>query len=794
MTTSTTHQSPRSSLSGAPSHVPDSPILVSQSIQISPEISPELRARDMSDLCYALRCVHAQDMPDSTIAVLAELLLQSVDKDCINLTVGPHYEDLMEALQNTLQLMNFHCWAVLSERHNRLNGTPGETLIRSLTLPECTSTSMREQPETFQHLFVMLSLVGVRRLNLHTDDGVHDLRDVCMLRGLEEISVLAPVAPQRWLLLVGRATSVEILGSELPAAIRVHCDASHDILRLAKMAEATANLAEGSSPPQAAVPEQVDEAVHEPPDEAVHVHLMLDQQPGAAGNEPVRSAIAGKPAAMLEEEPRKAVQLRLKKKRVPRDEQRPKPPLPVPGLQLQHLPPQRSAAHSSSMVLMALFGTAMLAGGLRQSLGCTPPFEPAMAGPTTLPSDLTPQIDDEFADEFADASMAADTLIGTSGMSFLQDQCPALGDHAPDLLAALAASRHLLRASPSAQFVAVDTRPAEAVVAAYPQPIADLLAGKGFDGKPGLLLALKSGGTADVAEYMKRLAALDLEPSLNAVILASAADEYHALAHAMLNQHITSVAAFMGGLKALRLTTQQIADILAATGSRGYSGLHVALVEEKSAAVVEFMDRLKGLRLDRQQTADVALARNINGYPGLFYAMERGSSLSVPVFMAGLKALDLLPEQIVDNLKAKDGAGNFGLYIALMSGHASVVTAFMQGLRGLQGLGLSASQIVDIIKCENADGVGGLYMALQYGQTGVVRALMEGVKGLGLGPELVAEVLVARNPAGSTGLSVAIELGHAQTVRAFMGRLKGLGLSPQQIADITQRRNPEAVA
>jgi ankyrin repeat protein len=791
MTTSTTHQSPRIGLSGAPRHVPDSPILASQSIQIS----PEQHARDMSDLCYALRCVNGEGMPDSSIAELAEFLLQSVDKDCINLTVGPQYKDLMEELQNTLQIMNFHCWAVLSERHNRLNGTPGDRLLRSLTLPECTSTSMREQPENFQHLFLMLSFVGVRRLNLHTDDGVHDLRDVCMLRGLEEISVLAPVAPERWLLLVRSATSVEILGSELPAAIRVHCDAQHDMLHLATLAEATASLAQtlhtppgpAPGPAQAEVPAatpvepespkelagvlqapvdihcatQVQSLVDDREGDTVKVHFTPVPKPVTARKkrQPVqRPHLASTDAGAAD-----AQAARARSPLMPCEElQQPKQAQPATGSQIHSLRRQRSAVHPSSMALLALFGTAMFAGGLRQCLDGGPQFEPGV-----------------------------DPHAGTGDMSLREDSCAAPQGEIPDLGATLGASRHVLRESDFAQPMAVDTRLPEAGVDVLAQPARDLMEGKGFDGKPGLLVALGSGHTADVAEYMKRLAALGLGPALSAAILGNAADEYHALAHAMLNQHINCVAAFMDGLKALRLDSGQIADILAARGSRGYSGLHVALVEEKSAAVAEFMDRLKGLGLDPQQMADVVLADNINGYPGLFYAMERGSSLSVPVFMAGLKELGLPAGQLVDILKARDGAGNSGLFIAQMSGHAAVVTTFMQGLKGL---GLDDTQIVDIIKCENTDGVGGLYMALQYGHTGVVQAFMKGLKALGLSPEGVAEVIAARNPSGATGLSVAMDLGHAQAVRAFVGSLKGLGLSPQQIADITRRRNPEVAA
>ena len=817
MTTSTNNQWPRSGQSGGVRNEPVQSASVAGPVH---DTQKEFQT-DCSNLCQILRSVHPAGMPEWTIFQLAQFLMQGVGKDLVDLTVGPQFAHLRSEIQNTLQCMGFGCWSLLRTRHNRMNGSPDGSPFRELRLADSTAERMRANPQNLTPLFFALSLVGVRRLKLRVDEGVYNLRDACSISGLEEIVVLPPAASQRWHLLIRPGVRVTFAGLPVPEErllfepfVPAHSVAPrmpHTVRRgpdepagaLLPVARCTAEMPRVVKPEvRLTVPPKRVLSQHSAA-QVISPEVKVKVQPKRVPAKRPQSASADPGAAVAMAAPARSVL-------VPLEPLQPLelPPAPPWQPQLAHL--RRSAINPSSLALLALCGTAMLAGGLRRSLDSGLQFEPAMAGPTALPPDLRPETVDPLA--------TPDTPLGPGGMSFLERQCPMQQPAMPQ------------PAMP--QPLAVDTRPTEAGFDVHPQPVADLMAGKGFDGKPGLLVAMGSGQTAEVAAYMKRLAALELSPLLSAGILAKAADDYHALARAMLNQHITSVAAFMDGLKELHLDAQQVADIVGARGLRGSSGLHLALVEGKSAAVAEFLERLKGLGLDSQQMTEVVAARDINGYPGLFYALERGSALAVPVFMEGLqglglsrpqmaavvaakvpgisdglyqamgrghagtvtvvmeglKALGLLPEQIVDILTARDIVGNPGLYIASVDGHAAVVTAFMNGLKGL---GLSGPQILDIIKCEDAQGIGGLYMGLQQGRTPVVRALMAGLKGLGLSPELVAQAITARNPAGLNGLYVAMHQGHAQSVKVFIDSLRGLGLGPQQIADVVEPRHPD---
>ena len=185
----------------------------------------------------------------------------------------------------------------------------------------------------------------------------------------------------------------------------------------------------------------------------------------------------------------------------------------------------------SSIAFLALCGTALVAAGARQLLDSGSQLAPAIDGPTPVP----PQIIDELA------RLGIPLQPAEAGAP--ADQCLAQNDDGPDLSTTLAASRHLLREGPPPQPVAVDSTPAHQRA----QQSADVFAGKGFDGKRGLLFSMQNGQTAEVAAFMESLAGLGLNPQQVDEVLAKASDMYPGLTHAMLNGHIAAVTAFMLG-------------------------------------------------------------------------------------------------------------------------------------------------------------------------------------------------------------------------------------------------------
>ena len=158
--------------------------------------------------------------------------------------------------------------------------------------------------------------------------------------------------------------------------------------------------------------------------------------------------------------------------------------------------------------------------------------------------------------------------------------------------------------------------------------IANILVARGNYGLPGLYVALRSGNTAVMTAFMQSLNGFGLDPAQIAMILvAKAAGGIPGLHMALLTGQAATVTAFMNSLlnriedvreavlqtpqlpkdlsrlatdyaiaAELDLSTEQIADIVAARNQEGMAGLAVAWQHEQTAAAQACIDGLTMLR------------------------------------------------------------------------------------------------------------------------------------------------------------------------------------------------------
>ncbi|CAN5581070.1 hypothetical protein BH11PSE7_BH11PSE7_35190 [soil metagenome] len=400
------------------------------------------------------------------------------------------------------------------------------------------------------------------------------------------------------------------------------------------------------------------------------------------------------------------------------------------------LPALRPAVSPSSIAFLSFCAVALFSGIVRELIDAGPEFEPTIDGPTPVTIYLPPVIVDERA-------------------PLTQPDAPAL--------------------------VRVLTQPQED----SSQQIADVLKGRGFDGKPGLLFALKNGHTAVVTAFMERLAGLGFKPGQILKVLAKSSDGYPGLVHAMRNGHSATVAAFMNGLKGLGLRPEQVAGILAVRDTNGMSGLSCALALGNAAAVSGFMTGLTGLGLDSEQVAETVAANDSDGVSGLFHALHDRHAAAVTAYMQGLKGLDLTAQQIARLVSPKDVNNLAGLFHALYRGYAPEVKALMEGLKGL---GLAAGQIAEIVAPTSPDGHRALYYTMREGHAATVTAFVDGLHGLGLSPQQIVDIVQAGRTRGDTGLSIARKTGKLDSEKAFMACLARLQeqdlITPSQAAAI----------
>ncbi|CAN5637718.1 hypothetical protein BH11PSE7_BH11PSE7_22660 [soil metagenome] len=335
------------------------------------------------------------------------------------------------------------------------------------------------------------------------------------------------------------------------------------------------------------------------------------------------------------------------------------------------------------------------------------------------------------------------------------------GQEAPQLAAALAVSRHVVRDDPNKSM-------------------------KGMSGAPRLLQALTQGDAAAVTAFMERLKDAELDQhQVASIVQARRTDKTPGLYCALLDGNAAAVAAFMKGVKGLGLNTQQLADIAAARDASGLAGLYQAMHDGRASAVAAFMNGVMDLGLGPQQIADVVVACDLNGNPGLSAALYHGKASVVTAYMAGLQCLCLVPQQIASIAQAKDGAGRSALHIALRDGRAASVPAYLEGLKGL---GLDAAQVTTIALAKDLHGCSGLCLALHGGHTAAVTAFMNALMDQGLAPQQVAEIAQARDQGGRNGLELARERGYAATEKAYVEGLARLQqrklITAQQAADM----------
>ena len=438
---------------------------------------------------------------------------------------------------------------------------------------------------------------------------------------------------------------------------------------------------------------------------------------------------------------------------------------------------------------------------------------------------VTADLPDAVADQLAKLGFNVERDQALADEDAVGPQFQLENKSSPDLSAALAASRHVLREQPMpvAQLVPI-ARPVVVAPAMDPQQnliaIEDLMhklcrnahaqgmdsyraATRARDSVVEAVLEGRTTVTADVPDtIVQALARLGLacrpsarvEPAQQQRVAKNRDGPELAVAVAASAQAPRATPlpqqAAVSNLPAapkLEFSQQQMADIVAGKGPGGIPSLGYALNVGNAAEVTAFMAGLKGLGLNRQQIAGIVAAKDSDGNPGLRFSQVLGHTAVVTAFMEGLKGLGLNPQQIADIVAAKDSYGIPVLQWALYSGHAAAMTAFMGGLKGL---GLDLQQIADIVAAKDSDGNPGLYWVLQEGHAASVTAFMEGLKGLGLNPQQIADIVAAKVSDGIPSLGFALLDGHSDEVTAFMEGLKGLGLNPQQIADIVSAKDP----
>ena len=436
---------------------------------------------------------------------------------------------------------------------------------------------------------------------------------------------------------------------------------------------------------------------------------------------------------------------------------------------------------------------------------------------------VTADLPDAVADQLAKLGFNVERDQALANEDAVGPQFQLENKSSPDLSAALAASRHVLREQPMpvAQLVPI-ARPVVVAPAMDPQQnliaIEDLMhklcrnahaqgmdsyraATRARDSVVEAVLEGRTTVTADVPDtIVQALARLGLacrpsarvEPAQQQRVAKNRDGPELAVAVAASAQAPRATPlpqqAAVSNLPAapkLEFSQQQMADIVAGKGPGGIPSLGYALNVGNAAEVTAFMAGLKGLGLNRQQIAGIVAAKDSDGNPGLRFSQVLGHTAVVTAFMEGLKGLGLNPQQIAAIALAEDSRGNTGLYFALNDGDAATVTAFMEGL---MGLGLSPQQITDIVAAKGADGMPGLYFALEGGNAAAVTAFMEGLKGLGLNPQQIADIAVASQADRISGLHIARDRGHTRTVKAYMDGLQRLQaqnlITAQQIADI----------